>query len=171
MLYPQRAMALLAALVMNVLLAGAVLAAAPASLAGSWRGAIVGSPAGAEVALAIRPSGDGLTVVVTVPPSAPRTVELMPGDAPGVLVPVRGGMLGLFRGKDRPDPLQGAPLVWGRVAGEALTLYRLEIARDGSYTLEQIVATRTADGVALTVTTRRSGAAPEETVAELRAAS
>lgn len=171
MRFPRRVVAPLGALVMCLLLAGSALAAAPASLAGSWRGASIGGQDGAEVAFSVRQSGDRLTVVVGLPSAAPRTIELTPGEAPGVLVPVRGGMLRLFRSEDRPDPLQGAPLVWGRVAGDSLMLYRLEIARDGSYTLEQIVATRTGEGVALAVNTRRSGAEPEALAAELRAAS
>ncbi len=169
--FPRRAKVLLAALMISLRLVGTALAAAPASLAGSWRGAIIGSADGAEVTFSVRPSRDRLTVVVSLPSAAPRTVELMPGDVPGILVPARGGMFSLFGGKDRPDPLQGAPLAWGRAAGETLTLYRLQIARDGTYTLEQLVATRTADGVALVVTTRRSGSEPEEIAAELRAGS
>lgn len=171
MCFPRSVMAPLGALVMSLLLVGTALAAAPASLAGAWRGASAGSAAGAEVALSVRQSGDRLTVVVGLPSAAPRTIELAPGDAPGILVPARGGMFSLFGGKDRPDPLQGAPLVWGRVAGDSLMLYRLEIARDGSYTLEQIVATRAGDRVTLVVSTRRNGAVPEALVAELGAAS
>lgn len=161
----------LAALVVSVGIAGAAGAAAPASLAGSWRGAVSGGPPGAEVALSLQSSGDRLSVVVTLPSAAARTIELMPGDAPGILVPARGGMFSMWRGNERPDPLGGAPLVWARVAEDSLTLYRLQIARDGSYTLERFAATRTTEGVALTVSTRRTGQPPEEITAELRAAS
>jgi hypothetical protein len=167
----RRAKALLPVLVLSLLLVRSALAAAPGSLTGSWRGASIGGQDGAEVAFSVRQRGDRLTVVVGLPSAAPRTIELMPGEAPGILVPVPGGMLRLFRREERPDPLQGAPLVWGRVVGDSLMLYRLEIARDGSYTLEQIVATRTGEGVALAVSTRRSGAEPESLAAELRAAS
>lgn len=170
MVFQRASKALAAAVLGSVLSVHAVLAAAPASLAGSWRGAIIGGADRAEVALSVRPNGDQLTVMLTFPSAPTRTIELMPSDTDGILVPRRGGMFRMFGSQDRPDPLRGTPLIWGRVVGESLILYRLEIARDGSYRLEQVVATRTADGVALIVSTRRTGKAPEEITAALRAA-
>jgi hypothetical protein len=54
-----------------------------------------------------------------------------------------------FAEKKAPDPIQGDPLRWGAVAGEALDLFAFTINEDGTYELQTSRRHPSGDGVRL----------------------
>jgi hypothetical protein len=128
-----------------------------AGLAGTWRGKTdVG-----QASMALADQGTGFTIRWEMPGHPPLDVGLeRDGETAGVYRRADGGLLSLFDRERGGDPLDGEPLVWARVAGETLVVYRLAIDSDGGYTLDRMALRREADDVAAELVTRSSVAEP-----------
>ena len=65
---------------------------------------------------------------------------------------VPAGTPGVWKAADSGDPLAGKDTVWGRIRGNALILYFLDVTRDGSYELSRYQRTLTGSGMDLEFT-------------------
>jgi len=133
-----------AALIALTVWAGAAQASSLDPLAGQWRGveAQGASISASDLDMRIVPREKGFDLAWTEPgmPGSKETkVQFFATDRPGVFVETRGGnwLFSMF-GSDRPvDPLEGETLRWARVEGDALIVYRLDVAEDGGYRLDR----------------------------------
>ncbi len=55
------------------------------------------------------------------------------------------------------DPMKGEPYVWGRIAGDTLTVYSLFVAEDGGYEIQQFDRTLADGGLQLDFKSLRNG--------------
>ena len=159
-------------------LASALAAAADegvARLVGTWRGPVVENTLGVplkEVLAELRVDGRAVTARWTTLGEGEASVRLEPGARPGVLAPAAARGLGsMFGGRRAADPLEGEPLLWGRVEGSGgLSVYRLAVSREGRPTLDRYTfrpADPGAEGLAFAASRLGPGG---ETVGGLRAA-
>ncbi|HMR33419.1 MAG TPA: hypothetical protein PKA13_20890 [Geminicoccaceae bacterium] len=146
--------------------AAAQAASVPAGLFGEWDGrAVEAEPPlgefGDSVRLTIEADGEGFTLASAVGNLDPLGVTMAPTAGEGVFGPSKGGgMLSMFRADDPPDPLDGEPLRWARLADDRLVVYSFEVDSDGSFTLDRYAIARDGEELVLRLT-RRDGVADE----------
>jgi hypothetical protein len=130
-------------------LAALVLLAAPgraatddalASLTGTWRGPVIENGLNArlgEVEAVLDVGERDVSARWSTLNGQTVEIELAPSARPNVLAQPARGLEAMLGGNRRPNPLEGEPLLWGRRDEHGLYIYRLEIGRDGSLTLDR----------------------------------
>jgi hypothetical protein len=155
-------------LIVLILVAGPASAqgALPDAFYGDWQGEVTHSEgtigfeaAAGDLNVRIEAADDGFrmrwTGLVHETPDGgltrqPIEARFTPTDRPGVFAfdPEQSSMLlQLFGAPATNNPLEGEPLLWARLEGEALSVYGLAINADGGFDLYQHVRTLTGDGM------------------------
>lgn len=75
------------------------------------------------------------------------TIDFLPTDRDGIFSAAM--RRNVFGHAVQMDPMKGEPFVWGRIAGDTLTVYSLFVAEDGGYELQQYDRTLTVNGLKL----------------------
>ncbi len=157
----------IAALTALTVWTGVALAAPLDTLAGHWRGenAQGASISASDLDMRIVPREEGFDLAWTEPGMPGReeaTIHFFATDRRGVFMEARGGnwLFSMF-GSDRPvDPLEGDTLRWARIEGDALIVYRLDVAQDGSYRLDRYAFDNAGGALEFTFERRTHDAGP-----------
>lgn len=138
--------------------------AAPAAIAGRWVGAEIvrnegfGLTAG-RIFFRLAPVDGGFSLAWNVPGAVEERVLFEATERSGVYAASRPGrkLLGLFNADEGIDPLAGDPLVWARLAGDALVVYRMTIDDHGAFMIDRCRVERKAGSLLLRCTRRIHG--------------
>lgn len=112
--------------------------------AGQWRGAVIETSDGVDIAaedmlLNLAPTDDGFELEWNAPGGGTERVRFVKTkDQPGVFSTraSKGGLLG-FLSSGELNPLAGDPLTWARLDGDTLVVYKLVIDDLGGFTLDR----------------------------------
>lgn len=83
------------------------------------------------------------------------SVDFLPTDRDGVFSAAM--TRNVFGHAVQLDPMKGEPFVWGRIAGDTLTVYSLFVDDDGSYEMQQYDRSLRDEGLLLTFSRVREG--------------
>jgi hypothetical protein len=143
--------------------------------AGEWRGANIESNDGFEVAakdllLKLVPGDGGFELEWKAPGGAVEHAGFVASEnQPGVFSAKAssGGLLGFFSSSEEVDPLEGDPLTWARLDGDAFILYKLVIDERGAFTLDRYENTLQGETIRLRFTRRSHAESEQALVARL----
>lgn len=149
-------------------LTGAARAADIAEFVGDFTGsadmvAADGTTTPRDMSVSIRETDDGFRVdwtTVTYKPDgrtkvSPYSVDFLPSDRPGIFAAAM--KRNVFGHAVQLDPMKGEPFVWGRIAGDTLTVYSLFVDDAGGYEMQQFDRTLTEGGLTLEFSRFRNG--------------
>jgi hypothetical protein len=135
---------------LGALVAGAplpALAATVADFAGVWRGVEVEVVEGddpfelapEDLNVTVARDRDGFRISWNAPDKQRIEAVFAPTDRPGVFFvrPSGNPLLDLFRSPATGNPLLGETLLWSRLEGDTLVVYRLMLERDGGFDLHR----------------------------------
>jgi hypothetical protein len=165
----------LAAILLGVSLAAAVAAQPVTAIRGTWAGTIGARSEGwrqGEQRLELRVDGSEsrLSIKLAAPGWQLLSGEFEPGERPGLfrlVPPQERGLMSLFRGSPKVNPLEGAPLIWARRAGDSLVVYSLTIER-GPYVLDRLELKPSGDRLSVAFDRQEHGRVPLRFVADLQ---
>lgn len=139
--------------------------------AGHWRGESIDSSDGLKVSkedlsLKFSPIDGGFELEWKAPGGDVEKAGFVESeDKPGIFSAraSSGGLLGFFSSSEEVNPLDGDPLVWARLAGDVLIVYKLVIDEQGAFTLDRYENTLQSDTLRLRFS-RRSHGKPEQSL-------